>query len=113
MKKNLCIFLSLLLLTALMIPVKLFLIGDPVDGAQLYVETAEEGHQLRVSAHTAASAIALRGWKYRQEDSTLYIRGRKVLVSPAFRSGSYETTIDTTLLSEIYLGGSLIWEKKA
>lgn len=111
MKRFLCIILILLILTVLIVPAKLFLIGDPVDGTQLYVETSEDGQNLRVYVHMVASAVALRGWKYRQDGSTLYIRARKVLVSPLFPSGSYETSMDTSLLSEIYLGGRLIWSK--
>lgn len=83
-----------------------------MDGEQLAVFLQEEGNTVTLNIATPASAIALRGWKYRQEGSTLYISARKVLVSPLFRDGTYQTTIDTTLLSEIYLGGKLIWNAK-
>ena len=112
MKRILGFLLILLLLLALAIPVKLFLIGEPVDGEQLGVLMQEEGTTLTLNIATPASAIALRGWKYHQDGSTLYIRARKVLVSPLFRDGTYQTTIDTTLLTQIYLGSKRIWNAK-
>lgn len=113
MKRILCTILIILLLLALAFPVKLLLIGEPVDGAQLAVSSQEEGNILILNIDTPASAIAFRGWKHHQEGSTLYIRARKVLVSPLFRDGTYQTTLDTTALTEVYLGGKLIWSSVA
>lgn len=109
MKKALLIIFSVVLLLALCIGARLFLIGEPVDGAQLAYTITEAGKELHLDVGTPASAIALRGWKFRQEGSSLYISCRKVLVSPFFSSGTYQTTIDAALLDEVYLGGKLIW----
>jgi len=110
MKKVLSITLAAVLLLSIAIPVKLFLIGDPLDAAQVHYTITEEGDALRFHVSTAASAIAFRGWNYRQEGNTLYIRARKVLVSPLFPSGVYTTTITPEVLTEIYFGGDLIWQ---
>ena len=111
MKKLLLIVPMVLFLLVLCASVKVFLIGDPVDGDQLWIETIEDGDSLQLTASVYGSAIALKGWKFRQEDGTLYIRARTVLVSPLFRNGTYQTAIETALLEEIYLGGRLIWQK--
>jgi len=110
-KKLLIIVPMVLFLVVFCISVKVFLIGEPVDGDQLWVETTEDGDSLQLTASVYGSAIALKGWKFRQEDGILYIRAGKVLVSPLFRNGTYQTTIETALLDEIYLGGRLIWQK--
>lgn len=110
MKKVLCFALVILLLLVLGLPAKLFLIGEPVDGSQLIYSVTGENPSLVLNVCTSDSAMALHGWKYRQDGDALYISARKVLVSPLFPSGIYQTTIDTTLLAEIYLGGKLIWE---
>lgn len=111
MKKTLFILAGVLLLLSVCFCARLFLIGEPADGAQLSYAISENGESLHIGIATPASAIALRGWKYRQKGSTLYISCRKVLVSPLFSDGTYQTTIpDLSLLEKIYLGGELIWE---
>ena len=110
MKKYIIGLLAVLLIAALIaIPLKLFLIGDPVDGAQVHYSITEDGDSLRLNVATSSSAIAFRSWKFHQEGSRLYISCRKVLVSPLFSSGTYDSTIDTLKLDQLYLGGKLIW----
>ena len=111
MKKALIILAGILLLLAVGVCAKLYLIGEPVDGTQLSYAISENGNSLHIGIATPASAIALRGWTYHQDGSTLYLSCRKVLVSPLFSDGTYQTTIpDLSLLEKIYLGGELIWE---
>ena len=109
MKKYVVGLLFVLLVIALSVGLKLFIIGDPVDGGQVYYSITEDGDALHLNVATSSSAIAFRGWKFRQEGSQLYISCRKVLVSPFFSSGTYDTTIDTLKLDQVYLGGTLIW----
>lgn len=109
MRKKLLWAAAVLLALVLCISAKLFLIGEPLEAAQVHCTVTEANGQLKLHVSTSASAIAFRGWKFRQEGNCLYIRARKVLVSPLFHSGVYETTITPDTLTEIYLGGDLIW----
>lgn len=111
MKRILCIILAVSFALALAVSAGLFLIGEPADGNQLVVLTEEEGNELTIHVTTPASAIAFWGWNSTQKGNALYIRGRKVLVSSLFSSGSYSTTVDISELSEVYLGGRQIWTK--
>lgn len=108
MKKIAAILLLLLVLCA-GAACKLYLIGEPIDGSLLGCHTETQDNHLKLYVSTPASAIALRGWKYRRVGDTLYISARKVLVSSLFSDGTYQTTLDISLISRIYLGGSLIW----
>lgn len=112
MKKKLLWAFLIFLIVALCIAVKLFLIGEPVDGNQLIYSVTENEQSLVLNVCASDSAAALRGWKYRQDGNTLYISTRKVLVSPFFSSGIYQTTITPETVTEIYLSGKLIWTAK-
>lgn len=109
MKKAFWVGFCFLFVFLLCILGKLFIIGEPVDGAQLAHQVTLEGQTLHLHVTIPESAVALRGWKIHQEGSTLYIRCRKVLVSPFFSSGEFHTALDTVKLDQIYLGGRLIW----
>ena len=109
MKKFLSITAVLLLLVIISIPVKLFFIGEPLDAALVHCTVTEDDDELHLNVSTPASAIAFRGWKFRQEGTTLYISARKVLVSRFYFSGVYGTSIPRGDLTEIYFGGNLIW----
>lgn len=113
MKKVLRTAAVVIVLLIVSIPVKLFFIGEPVDGASVHCSVSEEADgNLRLHVSTAASAIAFRGWKYHQEGNTLYISARKVLVSRLFPSGVYSTTIATDSVTQVYFGGKLLWSTK-
>ena len=110
MKKALTILATLLLAVLIFIPLELFFIGSPADSRTVYCNvTEEDGGQLRFHATTPASAIAFRGWKFRQEGNALHITARKVLVSRFFPSGTYTTTVTPEVLTEIYFAGERIW----
>ncbi len=111
MKKMVLAAAVFLLAAMLCAGLKLFVIGEPVDGDQLMcaVTMMEEG--LRIRAETPESAMALRGWEHWQDGSDLHIRGWKVPVSIFFRSGSYETVVDVSDVEQVYVGGWLVWQK--
>ena len=109
MKRTLLAILCLAVFAVLCIGIHLFFIGEPVDGIQLICKTDYESQTLTLDISCPDSAIALHSWKFRQEGSILYIRARKVLVSPFFSSGHYHTSIDTSVLTDVYLGGQRIW----
>ena len=109
MKKVLLILAILVIVTIIAIPLKLFFIGEPLDGELVHCTVTEDGEDLRLHVTTFASAIAFRGWKFRQEGTTLYISARKVLVSRFYSSGIYRTAFPRGDLKEIYFGGDLIW----
>ena len=110
--KVLITIICVLLLIVLGGFLKIFVIGEPVDGAQVYIATSvnEQGLELRVE--TAESGVALRGWKFKQDGRTLIISARKVLVSSLFNKGNYETTIDLDSIDSILFGGREIWTDK-
>lgn len=88
---------------------KFFVIGEPVDGEQIYFTISENGRELELQIDTVESAMALRGWKYRQDDGILYISARKVPVSLFYDEGRYKTTINTEMIETIILGNKTIW----
>lgn len=92
------------------IALKLFIIGEPVDGSQINWTVSDNGQvlELRVESN-GESAMAFRGWRFKQDGDTLSISARKVLVSALFSDSTYQTTIDLEGVAEIYLGGQKIW----
>lgn len=90
---------------------KFFIIGEPIDTAQVYYSTVVNGQNLELRIESLESAVALRGWKFEQAGNTLSITARKVLVSSLFDEGSYETTIDLETIENVWFGGQLIWSK--
>lgn len=115
MKNNLkhkaTILLGIALIIGLSFLLKLFIIGEPVDGVQVVCVTSANGQTLDLQADTLESAMALRGWKHHQDGDTLYISARKVLASPMFHEGHYETSIDLETIETIILGGKVIWSR--
>lgn len=103
------ILLGIALFIGLAFLLKLFIIGEPVDGVQVVCVTSANGQSLDLQVDTLESAMAFQGWKQHQDGSTLYISARKVLVSPLFHEGHYETSIDLETVETIILGGKVIW----
>lgn len=108
-KKTLIIGAFALLLVVSGIFLKHFVIGEPVDRAQVYCEVSlsEEDLQLRIQA--AESGAALCWWKFRQDGNTLLISARKVPVSALFDKGDYETSIERGTVDTVLFGGQEIW----
>lgn len=100
-----CILAGIILCFA----IKLFVIGEPVDGGQLYFTASGDGQTLELQVNPIESAVALRGWRFKKDGGTLSISARKVLVSPIFSAGTFQTSIDLDGVTEVYLGGQRIW----
>lgn len=92
---------------------KLFVIGEPAAGEQVSCTVAETGAQIELRVDAVESAMALRGWRCRQEGDTLYISARKVPVSPLFHEGHYETAVDGKTVEKIVLGDKTVWSRGA
>lgn len=84
---------------------------NPVDGKQLAYQITEHPSYLDLQVTAVESAVALRGWQLKQEGNDLFIRARKVPVSPFASHGDYLTSIDTDGIDHVYLGGQLIWSR--
>jgi len=93
-KKSAVIIAGVLLVIVLGFAAKIYVFGEPIDGEQVYCTTSVNGQNLKLQIETVESGMALRGWKYKQDGSVLYISGRKVLVSPFFNEGYYEASVN-------------------
>lgn len=112
MKKVLWILCILFLLLALALSLKLFLIGEPMDGELLAVEVKEQAGQVTIYMDSLDSAVAISDVSYRYDGTILYMTVHKVLSSPIHNEGSkciYYEIVDET---EIWLGGKQIWSAK-
>lgn len=108
--KNYFVPFGIVVLIVLCIALKLFIIGEPIDGTQLHVTVSEDGQRLELRVESNRdSAMSFRGWRFKQDGGTLSISARKVQVSALFPDGTFQTTIDLEGVSEIYLGGKKIW----
>ena len=107
-KVFLCVLLIVLILV-FGITAKIFLIGEPVDNSIVVCDVEELDDQINIYVTTPASAIAFTDPQLRQEGTTLYITIRKVLVSSLFSSGTKMIWIEKNDLTEIVLGGEVIW----
>ena len=96
-------------MVSLGILLSIFVIGEPIDGKQLYCTTSLNGQTLKLRVEPVEPGVALRGWKFRKNNNVLHISARKVLVSALFSDGAFQTTIDLDGVTEIYLGGLKIW----
>ncbi|MEG1877880.1 MAG: hypothetical protein RR146_09965 [Lachnospiraceae bacterium] len=111
-EKTLLIIVSVLVVVVLGICINSFVIGEPIDGAQVNCTISEHANNLELQVTAIESAVALKGWKLDQKGTTLYISARKVLVSPLFSEGRYETLIDLKGVEQILFGGQVIWSKQ-
>lgn len=108
-KSFICTIISIFVMISLIILLSLFVIGEPIDGKQLYCTTSLNGQTLKLRVEPVESGVALRGWKFRKDNNILYISARKVLVSPLFHEGTYETSIDLEPIESVMVGGQTIW----
>ena len=111
-KKSFIAIICVLLLIVLGIFLKLFFIGEPVDGAQVHCTASVNNQSLELRVAAIESGVAIRGWKFEQEGGTMFISARKVLVSPLFDKEDYETIIDLEAIDNVVLGGQEIWTNK-
>lgn len=113
LKKKIQISVAILGLLVIGILLKLFVIGEPVDGKQLAYNVAENNSILELEVSAADSAVALKGWKVEQKGNEVFISARKVLVSFLYSNGQYQTSVNTNGIECIYLGGQMIWSKES
>lgn len=112
MKKVSFAILAVLLLIVLGTVLKLFVIGEPVDGNTVICDVTSDGHQINISVTSPDSAVAFcDNAKLHQDGNTLYITLRKVLASPLNSDGEWFLYLEKSLLTEVYLGGKLIWSE--
>ena len=109
MKRKTVSALCLVLFLLLIFLCYFLFIGEPIDGAQMAYTITPSGQDLILTVQTSDSGIALRGWKLRQEDSILYISAKKVPVSPFHSGSTYQAIFDPDIVTEVYLGGRLVW----
>lgn len=112
MKKKIGVGIAALGIIILCILLKLFVIGEPVDGAQLAYNITRNNATLELQVSATESAVALRGWKIEQEGNNVFISTKKVPVSFLFSSGQYQTSINIDGIENVYLGGQIIWSSK-
>ena len=109
MKKKFWIIGAVALILLLGFAVKLFLIGEPVDGSTLLCKVEELDNQLTIYAYTTESSAAFTDVQYRQEGTTLYITFNKVLPSPLYPDGEICIYLEKCDLTGIELCGKQIW----
>ena len=109
MKKKFWIICAVALILLLGLAVKLFLIGEPVDGSMLLCKVEELDNQLTIYAYATDSADAFTNVQYRQEGTALYITFNKVLPSPLHRNGEKCIYLEKCDLTGVYLCGKCIW----
>lgn len=111
--KILCILLGAGLLLAAIGAVWVFLIGEPVDGDAVICDVEELENQVNIYVTTPSSGIAFRDdARLRQEGTQLHITLRKVPVSPLCADGDWSMYVEKTGITQIYLGGKLIWSEQ-
>ena len=108
-KSKVLIFVFVVLILVAGFAGKAFVIGEPVSGEQLKFSTFIKDNKLELKVKVSDSGVALRGWKVERKGDTVYISARKVMVSPMFDDGSYETDIDVKGVNKVVLGGRTIW----
>ena len=109
MKKYIFGLLAVLLVIALGIGAKLFIIGEPVDGNTIMIEVEDLENQINIHIATPASAIAFSDVNFRHEGTVLHITVREVLVSSLHNSGTKSIYVEKVDETEVWLGGKLIW----
>lgn len=111
MKKVIIAIFVLFILAASFTALKLFVIGEPMDGDTLAIRVKENDNQLAIYIQTMDSAIAISNMQYRYEGTVMHLTVWKVLASPLYHNGDdclyYEITDET----EIWLGDRQIWSK--
>ena len=110
--KILCILLGAALLLAAIGAVWVFVIGEPVDGETVICNVEELENQVNIYVTTPSSGIAFQDEaQLRQEGTQLHITLRKVLVSPWCADGDWSMYVEKAGITQIYLGGKLIWSE--
>lgn len=112
LKKKIGLSIAIIVIIVLCLLANLFVIGEPIDGKQLTYTVTVDNSTLKLQVVSEESAVALRGWKFKQDGNNLFISARKVPVSFLFSSGEYQTSINLDGIASVYLGGQMIWDNK-
>ena len=99
------------LLVALGILLKLFVIGEPASPAGMSWSIQEDGNYLNVRAFTAWSGVAYCRWETEKTGDTVYIRAREVLPSYLYPDADYRTSFSLEGVNHVYLSERLIWSE--
>lgn len=110
LKKKIGISIAIIVVTVLCLLTNWFVIGEPIDGKQLAYTVTVDNSLLKLQVVAEESAVALRGWKFKQDGNNLFISARKVPVSFLFSSGEYQTSVNLDGIASVYLGGQIIWD---
>lgn len=86
-------------------------IGKPVDAHQVILQCQQQENQLTLSISTTSSGVALRGFRLRQNGTTLDITLRNVPVTALYSSGQVQKTLDLTGIQEVRFAGQVIWSR--
>lgn len=109
MKKFIIGALPVLLVITLGIGVKLFIIGEPIDGDALAIRVEESDGQLALHIQITDSAMAISNMQYRYDGTVMHLTVWKVLSSPLNNDGDISLYYEIVDETEIWLGGKLIW----
>ena len=93
------------------IAAQLFIIGQPITREALGWSTLTDETMVQLVVYTSESASAFCHMDVTKEGGTVYITGRKVLVSPLYRSGEWRIFIDLEGVDQIVLGDALLWQE--
>ena len=99
------------LLVALGILLKLFVIGEPASPAGMSWSIQEDGNYLNVRAFTAWSGVAYCRWETEKTGDTVYIRAREVLPSYLYPDADHRTSFSLEGVNHVYLSERLIWSE--
>ena len=93
------------------VALKLFVIGSPVgpEGTAIFTAPVENGLELQVASISSANAFT--GWNIREDEDTITITARSVLVSPWNRDGTATLSIPLRPeIREVRVFGETVWQ---
>lgn len=100
---------GVLLVGALGFIADFYMIGEPVDGEQVYCTASVNGQSLDLRVEAVEPGTALRGWRYERDGGIFCISARKVPVSLFFNREFYETSISIRGIEKVLFGNKVIW----
>lgn len=102
--------LATVLLLALAAAAKLFILGEPASRAGLSWTAQEEDGALDLRVCATWSGVAYCRWRTVEGDGVVRLRASKVLPSPLYSSGDYQTRIPLEGVREVWLANQLIYQ---
>lgn len=103
--------LTTVLLLALAAAAKLFILGEPASREGMSWTVREDAGALDLRVYTTWSGVAYCRWRVvEEEDGVVRLRASKVLPSPIYSSGDYQTRIPLEGVREVWLANQLIYQ---